>query len=117
MKFKVDGWNNFCRVFECPKEYSSQFCFGGGIPTQFRMVDWFNPVMNLPQPACSKRVWRENVGEIKILDLSYDDIHRDIIPFIEQKKYIRKDHEYIVVFDFGASVLINHQSHDDSKWE
>ena len=60
--YKVDGWNNFCRVFELPNKFPNTYCFGGGVPVGFKMVDWFNPVSGLDSPAVSKEVWKEKVG-------------------------------------------------------
>ena len=61
MRYKVDGWNNFCRVFELPAEYPEDFCFGGGHPVSIQMVDWFNPVPDVSMAGCSKEVWEEEV--------------------------------------------------------
>lgn len=35
MKYLVDGWNNFCRVFEIPESYPDGYLFGGGLDSQF----------------------------------------------------------------------------------
>ena len=61
MNYKVDSWNNFCRVFMLPEEYPEDFCFNGGHPVNFQMVDWFNPVAHddLFLPAISKEEWIE----------------------------------------------------------
>ena len=101
MKYSVDGWNNFCRVFELPERFSSAFCFGGGIPTNFQMVDWFNPVCELGQPAVSKEVWREKVGEIKTIEIDSDVLSEQLISFLQQKIYLKPNRKYIVICDFG----------------
>ena len=104
MKYKVDGWNNFCRVFLLPEEYPNDYCFGGGHPVNFQMVDWFNPVPDISQPAVTKEVWREKVGEIEIKDVSIEELHESIVPWLREKQYVVPGREYLVLCDFGASV-------------
>ena len=77
-EYKVDGWNNFCRVFEAPDNYSGSYCSGGGIATNFQMVDWFNPVENICNPAVSKEVWIEEVGPIETVTVDHDEFFRDV---------------------------------------
>lgn len=31
----------FYHVFKLPKDFPSEYCFGGGIPVTITMVDWF----------------------------------------------------------------------------
>lgn len=102
MKYKVDGWNNFCRVFELPAQFSSEFCFGGGIPTTFQMIDWFNPVPDLGQPAVSKEVWKKKVGDIETKEIGHDELGSFLIPWLKMKHYIKQGKDYIVICDFGA---------------
>jgi len=103
-EYTVDGWNNFCRVFEIPEKFSSEYCFGGGQPTIFQMVDWFNPVSGIGQPAVSKKVWRKEVGEIKTKKVTLDELHASLVPFLVEKAYVKTDREYIVLCDFGAVI-------------
>lgn len=79
---------NFCRVFRLPEEYPSGFCFGGGRPVTFLMVDWFQPLdpQNLDEP------WVE--VSVKLRD------------FILQKRYVEQGASYLVITDFGESLLI-----------
>jgi hypothetical protein len=110
MKYEIDGWNNFCRVFELPKEYPTGFCFGGGYPVEFKMVDWFNPVYGLPQPGVTKEVWIKEVGEIKTKIMTTDDLHSSIVPFLLQKQYVESGRRYLVLCDFGASIVFEAES-------
>ena len=103
--YKIDGWNNFCRVFALPETFSSEFCPGGGIPINFQMVDWFCPISKLPQPTCSKEVWLEKVGKIKVIEKSEEEL-KDLMKWIKSKNYYNPDVSYLVIFDFGASVII-----------
>lgn len=105
MKYKVDGWNNFCRVFELPEHFSPEFCFGGGIPTTFQMIDWFNPVPDLGQPAVSKKVWEEKVGGIQIKEIDLDELRSFLVPCLLMKHYIREDRTYLVLCEFGACFI------------
>jgi len=109
MKFKVDGWNNFCRVFELPKSYSNEYCFGGGHATNFQMVDWFNPIQGLPMPGCDKKIWLEKVGSIEIKQVDYDELVALLNPWLILKNYVKPDHEYLVICDFGATFIFNHR--------
>jgi hypothetical protein len=103
MKYKVDGWNNFCRVFELPKSYPSGFCFDGGKPVNILMVDWFNPVCDIPQPAVSKEVWKDKVGEIKVTEIDLDELENTLIPFLKNKQYVKSGRTYLVLYDFGGA--------------
>jgi hypothetical protein len=103
MNYEVDGWNNFCRVFELPEEFSSEFCFGGGHPTNFQMVDWFYPVPNVSMAGCSKETWREKVGEIEITTIELETLITDMVPFLLEKRYVKQGRKYLVLCDFGAS--------------
>ena len=103
--YTVDGWNNFCRVFEIPEKFSNQYCFGGGIPTTFKMVDWFNPVSGLDSPAVTKEVWREKVGKIESVQISSDELYFKLKDFLLNKKYVQENRFYILITDFGASFI------------
>ena len=105
MKYKVDGWNNFCRVFELPESYPKGFCFNGGHPTTFQMVDWFNPVCGLPVPTVSKEVWKEKVGEIESQEVDIDDLEKSLVPWLQQKIYTKPNRQYLVIYDFGGATV------------
>ena len=102
MEYVVDGWNNFCRVFELPERYPTGYCFGGGHPVNFQMVDWFNPVPGIGQPAVSKEVWRKEAGEIEIKSISIDELQESLIPWLKEKQYVKPGRDYLVLCDFGA---------------
>jgi len=106
MKYKVDGWNNFCRVFEIPAKFSSEFCFGGGIDTVFKMVDWFNPVSGLPQPTISKDVWEKEVGPFEVIEKTEQELHETVGRFVAGKEYVRKGFKYLILCNFGAALVI-----------
>ena len=109
-RYKVDGWNNFCRVFELPEQFSSDYCFGGGIPTTFTMVDWFHPVMDgrLPSfPLVSKAEWEVKVGPIEYVETSLYELEKTLVPFLLKKKYIKKGRKYLILYEFGAATVFS----------
>ena len=102
--YSVDGWNNFCRVFEIPRKYPTGYLFGGGKSVNFLMIDWFNPVPGVSKPAVTKDVWREKVGEIKIKEISDNELYETLIPWLKKKKYIKPGADYLILCDFGAAL-------------
>ncbi len=104
MTYSVDGWNNFCRVFELPRQYPEGFCFDGGKRTDFLMIDWFNPVPGIGQPAVTKEVWREKVGEIETKEVSEDELKESLVPWLLKKQYVKTGRDYLVLCDFGAAI-------------
>lgn len=104
MTYLVDGWNNFCRVFEIPKSYPGGFLFGGGKPVSFQMIDWFQPVGGVIQPAITKERGRKEVGEIETKNVSIDELQGSIIPWLQEKKYVKHGRTYLVLCDFGAAL-------------
>lgn len=107
MIYEVDSWNNFCRVFEIPKEFAQGFCFGGGMPTNFQMVDWFYPIGDIGQAACSKEVFRACGRKIEIKVVSYGELIEILDPFIKSKNYRKPDHDYLVICNFGAVFIVD----------
>lgn len=101
----VDGWNNFCRVFELPETYPKGFCPPGGLPATFQMVDWFSPVPGLGVPAISKKAWLEKFGSIEQIEVSHNQLQTDLIPFVRKKVYIKPLREYLVICSFGATLM------------
>ena len=104
MEYQVDGWNNFCRVFEIPERYPNEYCFGGGIPVNFEMVDWFNPISGISQPAVTKEVWCKEVGDIEVKQISIDELYKTLVPWLRKKQYIKPGRKYFVLCDFGAAL-------------
>ena len=104
--FAVDGWNNFCRVFELPEKYPDGYCFNGGHIVEFKLVDWFNPIMGVGMAAVSKEVWKKNVGEIDIKRVSINDI-KSLIPYLCKKPHIKSGKNYLILCSFGASIVFD----------
>lgn len=113
MEYTVTGFNNFCRVFELPIKFSNEYCFGGGIPTNFNMVDWFNPVPDLPQWGISEEKYNQLIASGEIVDsgdhkrlVRAEDVEKQISDFVSKKVYIKKDREYIVICNFGLTFMV-----------
>ena len=106
MKYIVNPWNNFCRVFEIPEEFPTDFCFGGGHPVNFQMVDWFNPT-RLSQAGVSKEEWAKKVGPVEDQDVEIDHetIKADLLPFLRKKMYVKPGRKYLLMSDFGMMFI------------
>lgn len=102
MEFEVDGWNNIHRVFELPEKFSGEFCFGGGIPTNIQMVDWFNTFCDLPQPAVPKKVWIKKFGSIDVKKVTLQEIYDNLIECLKSKQYVKPNRKYLVICGCGA---------------
>ncbi len=103
IEYEVDGWNNFCRVFQLPNKYPQGYCMPNSKPVTFEMVDWFNPVPGVSSPAVSKEIWREKVGEINVKRIELTTLYNELVPFLLRKRYIKKDCNYLVICNFGAT--------------
>lgn len=111
MKYTVDPWNNFCRVFELPTRYPTGYCFNGGKPSSFLMVDWFNPVPDIRQSAITKEQYEKAIKEgapvYRTAEIDSDELQEFLSPFISGKNYIKKDSEYLVICEFGFTFIVN----------
>lgn len=109
MNYKVTGFNNFCRVFSLPDSYPKGYCFGGGLPTNFTMVDWFNPVPNLPQWGITEDKYKELVAAGQIdangneAEINSDELQKELTDFLLKKKYIQDGKKYLVICNFGMA--------------
>jgi hypothetical protein len=85
--------NNFCRIFELPLEYPEGFCFGGGKPVTFTMVDWFNPIPSTDIWNNTIKPWSEYVPLM--------------LKFLQEKLYVKSGRKYILITDFGESMVFS----------
>lgn len=85
------GCHNFCRVYKLPISYPTEFCFGGGVSVEFLMIDWFNP-------------WPEHLDN-RFKDWS--EVKVELIDFLQQKKYVEPNREYILITEFGESFIFS----------
>jgi len=85
--------NNFCRIFELPSEYPQRFCFGGGIDTTFKMVDWFNPI-----PV--QDIWDDNVK-------TWDEYKPLILEWLTDKVYLKPNKKYLMITNFNETFIFN----------
>lgn len=86
----VTNDNNFCRVFELPDNYPNEYCFGGGVPVYFKMVDWFNPI---PPEHIEDKIlkWEEYIPMLK--------------DFLVLKNYVHPGKKYLLLTDFNESMI------------
>lgn len=82
---------NFCRVFEVPDTFPTDFCFCGGLPTTFLMVDWFNP-------------WPNSLIDSKECN-TWEDVVDILLPYIKAKKYIKPGRRYIIITEFDKILM------------
>lgn len=87
---------NFGRVFELPEEYPEGFCFDGGQPVQMLMVDFLNP-----WPMGSLLIKTDKVPE------TWEEVVPTLRPFLEQKSYLKPGRQYILITDFGESLMFS----------
>lgn len=108
MKYTVNPWNNFCRVFELPEKFPTDYCFSGGNPVNFKLVDWFSPV-NIPRAAVSKEVWAKRVGDVTEQDVEIDhETHKSfLLPFLQGKQYVKSCREYLFLSEFGMAFVFS----------
>ena len=95
--------NNFCRVFELPEGYPKGFCFGGGKPVTFQMVDWFNPIPRRDILNDDIKEWNEYIPLLK--------------DFLESKTYVKPGRQYLVITDFGESFLFTGKGSRGYKYD
>ena len=107
MDYKVNGFNNLCRVFEIPKEFPKGYCFGGGLPVIFLEVDWFWPVPGVTPIAVSQEIYNEKIAkgevdpEYNTATVNDEMLKETLINFLKQKNYIKSNTKYLVLCEFG----------------
>lgn len=108
MKYIVNPWNNFCRIFELPEKYPTSFCFGGGYPVEFQLIDWFYPTEG-SQAGVSKEVWGKLVGPVEEqnIEIDHEELKAELVPFLQEKQYTKKGRTYLFMADFGMTFLFN----------
>lgn len=87
--------NNFGRVFELPEQYPEGFCFDGGKPVQMQMVDWFNP-------------WPSGMHFDEAVPDTWAEVSEMLRPWLMKKPYVKPGRRYILVTDFGESMMFGH---------
>ena len=100
MEYEITGATNFLRVFRLPQEFPSEYCFGGGHPATFVLVDWFNAF-----PPTD--FWEEKVKKFNSSDSEYTKRIEELKNFIKGKKYFVPIHTYMVLTDYGDVFLVN----------
>lgn len=106
MKYLVDPWNNFCRVFELPDPLPTDYCFGEGIPCTMKMVDWFHPIPDMPTPAVTREVW-EASRSVPTVEVQMEYVEPTLRNFILAKNYVKPGRTYLVLYEFGAASVFS----------
>lgn len=75
--------NSLGRVFELPKHYPNDFCFGGGIPVTIKMVDWFHA-----RPLESYGTW--------------ENAKKQLLPWLLEKPYVKPGKQYVLICEHGG---------------
>ena len=94
MHYQVTQQTNFCRVFELPAEFPEGYCFQGGHPIVFLMVDWFHPVQ---------------MGSSILKEVDMDELAESLLPFIKEKNYVKPGKNYLLVCDFGGTIYLREE--------
>lgn len=88
----INELNNFCRVLKIPNELSSEFCFAETKPkVELTMIDWFNPLL------------KDKNGKLE----SWERAKPKLKKFVESKKYCVEGSRYLILTDFGESIVID----------
>lgn len=98
MEWTIKDGTNFLRVFQLPKEFPSDYCFGGGHATCFMMVDWFNAVS-------PEKLWK--APAIQFSEKEYSEHIDKLRGYIKEKRYFNPEHTYMVLTDYGDVFLVN----------
>jgi len=98
MEYEITEKNNFLMVFKLPKEYPNEFCFGGGIPVEFTIVDWFCPIPNDENRALFIPMTMDNNDT--------DDFIESMQEFIATKNYHDRKSDYLVICNFGLTFIV-----------
>lgn len=110
-EYFVTGFTNFCMVVEIPNSFPSGYCSGGGLPVDFKMVDWFNPVTELPNWNISEKQYNELVekGDLKKdgneVIVNSERLQMDLIQFLSKKVYAVNGKQYLVICKFGLAFM------------
>ena len=89
--FQITHDQNFCRVFRLPLRYPTGYCFAGGHPCNFQLVDWFNPIPIADIGRGKFRTW--------------DEYRKELIEFLRVKVYADWGRQFLVITDFGESFV------------
>jgi len=104
---KVTYATNFLRVFRLPEKFPSDFCFGDGHPTNFQLVDWFNPFDQLELTNINSN------KEFNSASYEYQKHIEKLRTFIKEKKYFNSAYTYMVLTDYGDVFLVNPEKKAD----
>lgn len=97
MKLRLTKATDFLRIFRLPTEFPTEYCFGGGHPVEFQLIDWFN-VAGGPLDLGK---------EFSRGDPDYERYIKELSDYMREKKWFDPSYTYMVLTDFGDVFLIN----------
>ena len=97
MELTISETQNFMRIFQVPVEFPEGYCFQGGKPTTFLLVDWFNPIEQ--DKFWSGKTVTLNAEEIE----THHKMARD---FIKGKTYYNPHYKYLALTDYNDAFFI-----------
>jgi len=104
MKNKTESYvsndTNFCRIFELPDKYPEGFLFSGAKPVTFLLMDWFYPIPSEDIRGKKVKPWAYYAERLKT--------------FIQGKLYARPGKTYLLITNFGKSLIIEKGAEDGS---
>ncbi len=100
MKWTITYATNFVRIFRLPNKFPSDYCFSGGHPTMFVLVDWFNPFGQ-------EDFWEDKTKEFDGNDIEYLKHIEEFKDFIKAKKYFNSNFTFMALTDYGDAFVIN----------
>jgi hypothetical protein len=100
MKYRVTEATNFIRILLVPSELPEDFCFSGGHPTVFTVVDWFNPFI-----PCD--CWDTKGIEFDDTDAEYQKHIEELREFVKGKRYFDPTQTFMALTDYGDAFIIN----------
>jgi len=100
MELKITYATNFIRIFRLPIEFPSDYCFQGGHPTLFQLIDWFNPFDQ-------RDFWNDQTKETDGMEKWYLEHIDELIKFIKGKRYFDPQFTYLAITDYGDAFVVN----------
>ena len=85
------------RIFQVPVEYPMEYCFEGGKPASFLMVDWFNPIEQ-------DKFWGDK--NVTMNDEDLEKHHEMVRNFIKGKTYYNPAYKYLAITDYNDAFFI-----------
>ena len=96
-EFHITQNDNRIKIFRLPEAYPSDFCFGGGHPVTFQLVDWFDPLDH-------QRLYNDTV--VILSGEALQEQRERVDKFIRCKNYYDPNFQYLAITSYGDTQLI-----------